>query len=333
MNQTSEKQYSGQVEGYVYNSYGDLKYLKHVVASVVTLRRYDKNRPVAIVCDQGHQNYIQQYGLESYFDIVETLQPDHRSIVGFKHNTHQYMLFDRNMFLDSDMIWCRNPDRLWKSLDIYDYTVTGNLLADAFFGVYRKSSLLLDLLFNRRKKTLQRFGLTYLSRVQSGIIYASDHETTKRVNQEAQYFLSQTDRTHFKSRKLEKGRNQETCEWSLAMAMSKLDVPIYPWHKGHESSQLDYVSEIVEHDEDFTNISYTYYNDPLVDSLKATPNPTIRKLFRSLLSLLPGRGDYMRVTPYLLHFGFYKEKGPFFSFAERVWDRLRSAAIEQKVTE
>ncbi|MDZ7682575.1 MAG: hypothetical protein U5J63_12910 [Fodinibius sp.] len=36
------------LKGYVYNTYGHPKYLKHAVASVVSLRRYDEERPVAL---------------------------------------------------------------------------------------------------------------------------------------------------------------------------------------------------------------------------------------------------------------------------------------------
>lgn len=41
-------------EGYVYNSYGSELYLKHVISSIVTLRRYDQKRPVALFCSKNH---------------------------------------------------------------------------------------------------------------------------------------------------------------------------------------------------------------------------------------------------------------------------------------
>ncbi|MDZ7682577.1 MAG: hypothetical protein U5J63_12920 [Fodinibius sp.] len=39
------------------------------------------------------------------------------------------------------------------------------------------------------------------------------------------------------------GRSEESCEWSMAMAMSKLDLPVYPWLQGHTSPQLDYIAD------------------------------------------------------------------------------------------
>ena len=45
-------------EGYVYVSYGHPKYLKHTLASVVSLRRYDRERPVAIVCTEKHRKIL-----------------------------------------------------------------------------------------------------------------------------------------------------------------------------------------------------------------------------------------------------------------------------------
>ena len=41
-----------------------------------------------------------------------------------------------------------------------------------------------------------------------------------------------------------------------------------------------------------------------------------------LFSRLPGKGDHLYVTPFVLHFGWLHYKQPFYDFAERTWDRL-----------
>src|SRR5690625_7204386 len=47
-------------------------YLKHVISNIVTLRRYDQSRPVALYCSENHLDLIQQSGLEHYLDRKST---------------------------------------------------------------------------------------------------------------------------------------------------------------------------------------------------------------------------------------------------------------------
>ncbi|MEX2601420.1 MAG: hypothetical protein WD355_07220 [Balneolaceae bacterium] len=309
-------------EGYVYNSYGPATYLKHVVASLSTLRRYDKDRPVALVCTDEHRQLLKEYQLTSMFDEILPIREEHASIVGFKHNLHSYMPFRRNLYLDSDIVWCRNPDPLWTSLSIYDFTITGLQVSDNFFGASKSFSVLSDILFQRRSRTLNRFGITQLSRVQSGMIYGADKELTRSICGLAADILSRKGETHFQSRLSEKGRNQESCEWSLAMAMAKKNLQVYPWHQGHESPQLDYLKEYTRHDPDFRKVECTFYCDPFVYSLRGLKSNWIRTRLLWLFSLFPGMGDYIKTTPYCLHFGWVHQKKPFFDFAERNWMRL-----------
>lgn len=318
-----KKQKAGE-EGYVYVSYGHPKYLKHTLASVTSLRRYDKDRPVALVCSKKQRAILEEKGLESIFDVIHPLPEEHASIVGFKHNIYQYLIFEKNIFLDSDIVWCRDPDSLWQSFKPYEFTITGNLISDNFFGAPKGLGVLKDILFSRRKKTLKRFGLTYLSRVQSGLMYAQDYELTKNVCELAGEMLSRKDETHFRSRKMERGRTEESCEWSLAMAMSKLNIAVYPWLQGHESPQLDYIQDLTDHDEEFQYVKCTYYSNDFVYSLRGLKSVFLRKVLIGLFNMLPGKGDHLFTTPYCLHFGWYHQKSPFYSFAEKIWTRLNS---------
>jgi hypothetical protein len=45
-------------EGYVFNSYGRIDYLKYVLASISTIRRYDKTRKIALYCSEVQIEYI-----------------------------------------------------------------------------------------------------------------------------------------------------------------------------------------------------------------------------------------------------------------------------------
>ncbi len=313
---------SKEPEGYVYSSYGSEKYLKNAVISARTIRRYDQKRPIALVCCEKHKELLKKYPFKHPFQVIMALGNDHQSIVGFKHNLHHYMPFQRNLYLDSDMIWCKNPDTTWIALKPFPYTITGQESADVFFGSHKNIRILMDILLRRRQRTLKKFGLTYLARVQTGIMYAADYETTRKVNNLADNYLKRKTETHFVSRKKEKGRNLESCEWSLGMAVSKMNVFVYPWFNAHQSIQLDYIRQLTSTDDHFREVRCKYYCNPFIHSLRGLQNHTIRKFLLGLFSLLPRSKDHMWVTPCLLHFGWRHQKKYFDAFVAKEWEDL-----------
>jgi len=307
-------------EGYVFSSYGKEKYLKSAFVSASTIRRYDKGRPIALICSSEHAKRIDDWGLNEFFDRIEILHEDHQSIVGFKHNLHFYMPFGYNIYLDSDMIWCRDPDSLWHALKPFGYTITGQESADIYYGAPKNAKVFLDLLLRRRQRTLKKFDLPHLYRVQTGIMYAADKDLTQKVNELASNYLKQKAETHFVSRTTETGRSLESCEWSLGMAMSKLKLFVYPWFHGYESPQLDYIYGMVDHDREFKDVSVQYYCNPFIQGLRGLKTAALRKTMLSIFSLLPRSLDHMWVTPYVLHFGWKHQKKHYFDFADHQWE-------------
>lgn len=322
----TENARNGKTEGYVYNSYGKVDYLKHVLASVYSLRRYDQKRKVALFCDQHHKAFLRDHNLLNWFDVIEPIDVTHRSIIGFKHNVEKYMPFDANLFLDSDIIWCKNPNELWETLSTYSFTITGHLKSDVFFGTHKDFRVLSDVILNRRKRTLRRFGLTYLSRVQSGMIYANNYDTTKSVCELANMYMQSKAETHFRSRILPDGSTEESDEWGFAMAMSRLNLPIIPWYQGERSPQLDFISSYVKFDPDFRDVRYLYYSNQVMNDLRGIKSLKIRNAISRSMNLLPGMGDHAWVKPYSLHFGWKHEKAPFENFAQEVWQRIAANA-------
>jgi hypothetical protein len=308
-------------EGYVLHAYGHERYLHQVVASVLTLRRHDPERPIALYCTEEQIELLERHGLDTLFALLHILPEAHRSIVGFKHHLHRFMPFDRNLFVDADMVWCRNPDPLWQQLAAFPVTATGLPRADFFFGGPKGIGILGDILRDRRRATMRRFGLSYLPRVQAGMIFAQDHELTRQWCEAAQAFLAQQPDTHFRSR-LKEGRAEESCEWSMAMAMSCLNLPLFLWHQGHNSPQLDFIEGMTEYDAEFERVFCDYYSDPFVYSLRGLPKSALRDVFIRLFAALPGKGDRMKVMPYALHFSWLHHKEPFLAFADRIWKRI-----------
>lgn len=323
---------STRTDGYVFHSYGPERYVHHVVASVVTLRRYDRTRKVALYCPQDHATALREKGIDGLFDVIEELPEENHSVVGFKHNLEKFMPFDRCLFVDADTVWCRNPDSLWKQLSSFEFTATGMERSDFFFGGPKGIAVAIDFVLDRRRKTMKRFGLTHLPRVQAGMVYAQDRSTAERVCSLAKDYFNRRTETHFRSR-LDEGRNEESCEWSLAMAMSGLELPIFPWLQGYNSPQLDFITGLTDHDVDFNDVQCRYYSDRFVYSLRGLPNESLRNALIAFLSRMPGRGDYLNVRPYVLHFGWLNHKKPFLDFSERNWRQMKGAPSPAAVTE
>jgi len=308
-------------EGYVLHSYGPDRYVKHVVASVHTLRRHDPDRPVALFCPEHHRALLERRGLDVHFDVLEDLPREHRSIVGFKHHLHRFKAFERSLFVDADIVWCRDPDPLWRQFSAFPFTATGLQNADHFFGGPKGVGVVVDVLLGRRRRTLRRLGLTHLPRVQAGMVYAQDDACTRKVDEAAATFLDRVGETHFRSR-LDEGRSEETCEWSIALAMSKLDLHVFPWLQGRNSPQLDYIDSLTDHDPDFKEVSYRLYTNRFVYSLRGISNASLRNALLTVAESLPRAGEYMEMTPYALHFGWLHQKETFRDFTERTWSRL-----------
>ena len=320
-------------EGYVLHSYGPEQYVRHAVASVITLRRHDPDRPVALYCSPAHRALLERHHLDVLFAHVGDLPEAHRSIVGFKHHLHRFMPFKRSLFVDADVVWCRDPEALWQQFAAFDFTATGLERADFFFGGPKGVGVLGDILLNRRRRTMRRFGLTHLPRVQAGMMYARDASLLREVCHAAQHFLERRDETHFRSR-LDEGRCEETCEWSLAMAMSRLDLPVFPWLQGRNSPQLDFIEGLTDFDPDFHHVRCRYYSEKFVYDLRGIQTDWLRDSLIGLVSGLPGHGDHMDVTPFALHFGWLHDKQPFHAFADRMWARLtQQARPEEKLSE
>jgi hypothetical protein len=273
---------------------------------------------VALFCPPSHRQILEEHGLDSLFQTIQELPDEHCSIVGFKHHLYKFMAFDRSLFVDADVVWCRDPEPLWHQLRAHAFTATGLETADFWFGGPKGWGVLVDIVMNRRRRTMERFKLTHLPRVQAGMICSSDRQLTKQVCEAAAWFLAQRHETHFRSR-LAEGRSEESCEWSLAMAMSSLNLQVIPWFQGHTSPQLDFIEGLTEYDPDFRDVLCRYYTDRFVYSLRGIRNQRQRDLLIKLASRLPGRGDYQIVRPIALHFGWLHFKKPFFAFSDRVW--------------
>jgi len=155
------------------------------------------------------------------------------------------------------------------------------------------------------------------------MIYTADSDVTKSVCEQAIDYFSRRDFTHFRSRH-QKESYIESCEWSIAMAMSRLGLPVFDWFQGANSPQLDYIPEVTEHTENFEEVSYQYYTDRFIHEIQGggITNTRLRNFLTQMAASMLRRRDYMKVTPFTLHFGWTHSKPIFYDFVDRVWSDL-----------
>ena len=106
------------------------------------------------------------------------------------------------------------------------------------------------------------------------------------------------------------------------MAMSSLKLHVFPWFQGFNSPQLDFIEGLTQYDPDFESVTCRYYTDRFVYMLRGLVNDTMRSALISLFSRFPGRGDSLKVTPFVLHFGWLHHKQPFRDYSARTWLKL-----------
>jgi hypothetical protein len=101
-------------------AYGPEKYIRMARALALSYRRHNQRRPFAIVTDDRNTK-----DLENYFDLVIPLNPTYGVGVVQKLNLDRYSPFDETLFADSDCIFYKSPERIWRLYASKDFTVRG----------------------------------------------------------------------------------------------------------------------------------------------------------------------------------------------------------------
>jgi hypothetical protein len=92
-------------------AYGPRKYVRMARALSLSYRRLNPTRPIAIVTDRDNAAEM-----ANYFDHVILYNPAYGSGVVQKLHADLYSPYDETLFVDSDCVFYKSPDRLW---DLY----------------------------------------------------------------------------------------------------------------------------------------------------------------------------------------------------------------------
>lgn len=107
-------------QGLITIAYGPEKYIRMARALALSYRRQNPLRPFAVVTDDGNAR-----ALEHYFDVVVPLNSTYGLGVVQKLSVDRYSPFDETLFVDSDCIFYKSPERIWQFYAGKDFTVKG----------------------------------------------------------------------------------------------------------------------------------------------------------------------------------------------------------------
>lgn len=299
----------------------------HAAATLATLRRYDRTRPAVAYGSDAHADALRRTAtdgkaLADGFDRVEVLGEAHRDEPGFWLHLDRFKPFERTLYVDGGAAWCRNPDPLWTMLALHPFTAAG-AQRPAFALARRDLGGVWPALRDRRRVAMRAFGLTHLPHVLGVPVYAHDDHATRSVCATARALLARRHETPF---------CEGTWTWSLAAALSRAGLSVLEAQQGHASPRLDYAPGAVQHDPDFEDVAVRCYPDALAQALAQVRDPARRAHALRLVSALPGRGDYLDATPFILHFDLPADAPDGSAGTPTPWDAFAVRTAARAVT-
>jgi hypothetical protein len=160
-------------EGLVTIAYGPKKYIRMARALALSYRRHNQLRPIAIVTDDSNAKRV-----EKYFDIVVSLNPAYGLGVVQKLNVDRYSPFEETLFVDSDCIFYKSPERLWRLYAGKDFRARGwrYLTGRTEYERKRPYEFVQDTSDFLRKNNIER-----LPHFNSGVFFFRKSETASNV--------------------------------------------------------------------------------------------------------------------------------------------------------
>jgi hypothetical protein len=96
-------------EGLMTIAFGSQRYIRMAQALARSYRRHNSKRPFAVVTDEANLDVMGEH-----FDEVIPVRPEYGSGVVQKLSADRYSPFDRTLFVDSDCLFYKHPDRIWE---------------------------------------------------------------------------------------------------------------------------------------------------------------------------------------------------------------------------
>ncbi len=201
-------------EGFITIAYGAKEYIRMARAMALSYRRFNSSRPFAVVTDEGNIK-----NLSPYFDIVIPLKSEYGKGVVQKLHMDLYAPFEKNVFIDSDCLFYKDPELVWQSYNQGDFTMRGWRYLTGYTEYEQKDPYLFldDVAATLRKRNLTRF-----PHFNSGVMGFRKNSPVFGLSREIYKNAADLGFKKFKNAPL-------ADEPVFALAMEEAGVELYPW--------------------------------------------------------------------------------------------------------
>jgi hypothetical protein len=213
-------------EGLITIAYGPEKYIRMARALALSYRRQNQLKPFAIVTDDSNAK-----GLANYFDVVIPLNSIYGLGVVQKLHLDRYSPFDETLFVDSDCIFYKSPERIWRLYAGKDFSVRGWRYLTGLTEYEKKRPY--EFVQNT-PDFLRKNNITRLPHFNSGVVFFKKSETASNVFINARSVYEQR-----KTLGLVSFKNAPIAdEPAFGVAMEICGVEMDPWdnHEGMETA-------------------------------------------------------------------------------------------------
>jgi hypothetical protein len=224
------------MDGLITIAYGPRKYLRMARALALSYRRLGGRRPLAVVTDRA--GAAQLLGC---FDLVVPVDAAIGPGVVHKLHLDRYTPFDATLFVDSDCLFYKDPERLWRLYARGDVTARGwrYLTGDSPYERDHPYEWVADM-----KRFLGAAGIARLPHFNSGAFFFRRSETAAALFATARALY---DRRHELG--LLPFKNAPVAdEPILGIAMERCGVPLDPWNPEEGMETAIRMSQPVELD-------------------------------------------------------------------------------------
>lgn len=147
-------------------AFGSERYIRMAKGMVRSLRRHDREIPVAIVSDR------EAPCLTRWFDEVVPIRQEFGPGLAQKLNLDAYTPFDETLFVDSDFLFFSDPQAVWRALEPLDGFGLVAYPIDPADGHYAVDDL---------PAFMERLELSEMLMTNTGILYFDRSVSAKRV--------------------------------------------------------------------------------------------------------------------------------------------------------
>ncbi len=208
-------------EGLLTIAYGPERYVRMARALSLSYRRYNPTRPLAVVTDETNS-----VGLQHFFDLVIPLRSEYGSGVVQKLHADRYSPFERTLFVDSDCLFYKTPQRLWDLYAHGDFSVRGwrYLTGESDYEKQRPYEWVED-----TSAFLQRNNISRFAHFNSGVFYFTRSDATSEVFTIARSIYERRASLGFVPFK----NGPMSDEPAFAVAMERTGIEMDPWDSGN----------------------------------------------------------------------------------------------------